>query len=56
MATKLLLICIIINECIQVSTTSQREIELFCLPYKKSQRVVMKRIMTINYNHKKCEI
>ena len=56
MATKLLLICIIINECIQVSTTSQREIELFCLPYKKSQRVAMKRIMTINYNHKKCEI
>ena len=56
MVTKLLLICIMINECIQSSTTYQREIELFRFPYMKSQRVAMKRIMTINYNHKKCEI
>ena len=44
------------NEYIQSSTKYEREIELFCFPYKKSQRVAMKRIMTINYNHKKCEI
>ena len=32
---KTLLICIISNECMQSSTTYQREIELFRFPYKK---------------------